>query len=209
MNASTSFRRFASFFGFSSEVDFGDFLAQLLSLFFEVERHQQFAHGFGADRRGEAVFAVLVLRADVIFFGQQLLGFERRQAWLEHDVLFEVQHALDVLQRHVEHQRDAARQRLQEPDVRDRRRKLDVAHALTAHALQRHLHAALFADDVLVLHPLVLAAQALVVLDRTKDARAEEPVTFRLERAVIDRLRLLDLAEATTSGSARGSRSRS
>src|SRR5215467_2551096 len=44
------------------------------------------------------------------------------------------------------------------------------------------------------LRALVLAAQALVVLDRAEDARAEQAVAFRLERAVVDRLRLLDLA---------------
>src|SRR6185295_2850967 len=49
-------------------------------------------------------------------------------------------------------------------------------------------------DDALVLHALVLAAQALVVLDRPEDARAEQAVTLRLERAVVDRLGLLDLA---------------
>src|SRR6185437_4014685 len=38
-------------------------------------------------------------------------------------------------------------------------------------------------------------AQALVVLDRPEDARAEQAVAPRLERAVVDRLRLLDLAE--------------
>ncbi len=86
-------------------------------------------------------------------------------------------------------------QRLQEPDVRDRRGELDVAHALAAHLGQRHLDAALFADQALVLHALVLAAQALVVLDRSEDARAEQAVTLRLERAIVDGLRLLDLAE--------------
>jgi hypothetical protein len=54
--------------------------------------------------------------------------------------------------------------------------------------------AALFADDALVLHALVLAAKALVVLDRPEDARAEQAVTLRLERAVVDGFRLLDLA---------------
>src|SRR5262249_26517162 len=49
-------------------------------------------------------------------------------------------------------------------------------------------------DDGLVLHALVLAAQALVVLDRAEDARAEQPVALGLERAIVDRLRLLDLA---------------
>src|SRR5262249_1905062 len=49
-------------------------------------------------------------------------------------------------------------------------------------------------DDGLVLHALVLAAQALIVLDRAEDARAEQPVALGLERAIVDRLRLLDLA---------------
>src|SRR5690606_41142295 len=79
--------------------------------------------------------------------------------------------------------------------MRNRSRKFDMAHALAAHARERDLDPALLADDALVLHALVLAAQALVVLDRTEDARAEQAVTFRLERAVIDRFRLLDLAE--------------
>src|SRR5262245_59541402 len=76
----------------------------------------------------------------------------------------------------------------------DRRRELDVAHALAPHARERHLDRALLADDALVLHPLVLAAQALVVLDRAEDARAEQTVALRLEGPVVDRLRLLDLA---------------
>ncbi len=75
------------------------------------------------------------------------------------------------------------------------RGQLDMAHALAANARQRDFDAALLADDALVLHALVLAAQALVVLDRAEDARAEQAVAFRLERAVVDRLRLLDLAE--------------
>ena len=70
-----------------------------------------------------------------------------------------------------------------------------MAHALTADLRDGDLDAALFADDSLVLHALVLAAQAFVVLDRTEDARAEQAVTLGLERAVVDRLRLLDLAE--------------
>ena len=56
------------------------------------------------------------------------------------------------------------------------------------------LDAALLADDAAVLHALVLAAVALVVLHRAEDLRAEEPVALRLERAVVDGLGLLDLA---------------
>src|SRR5690242_21558908 len=69
-----------------------------------------------------------------------------------------------------------------------------MTHALAPDARQRHFDRALFADDALVLHPLVLAAQALVVLDRAEDARAEQAVALRLEGAVVDGLRLFDLA---------------
>src|SRR5262245_44279217 len=77
--------------------------------------------------------------------------------------------------------------------MRHRRGKLDMAHALAPDLGERHLNAALLADDALVLHALVLAAQALVVFHRAEDARAEQTVALRLEGAVVDRLRLLDL----------------
>src|SRR6266508_1581103 len=69
-----------------------------------------------------------------------------------------------------------------------------MAHALAPHARERDLDRALLADDALVLHPLVLAAQAFVILDRPEDARAEQAVALGLEGAVVDGLRLLDLA---------------
>src|SRR5450759_914386 len=77
---------------------------------------------------------------------------------------------------------------------RVRRGQFDMAHALAPDPRQRHFDRALLADDALVLHALVLAAQALVVLDRSKDARAEQAVTLGLEGAIVDGLRLLDLA---------------
>ena len=76
----------------------------------------------------------------------------------------------------------------------DRRGQLDMAHALAAHFCERDLDAAFFADDAAELHALVLAAQALVVLDRAEDAGAEQAVALRLEGAVVDGFRLLDLA---------------
>src|SRR3989304_3144272 len=78
--------------------------------------------------------------------------------------------------------------------MRDRRRELDMAHALAPYARQRDLDRALLADDALVLHALVLAAQALVILDRPEDARAEQSVALGLEGAVVAGLRLFYLA---------------
>ena len=99
-----------------------------------------------------------------------------------------------IAQRNVEQVADARGQALEEPHVRARRRQLDVAHALAAHLAHRHFHAALVADDAAVLHALVLAAQALPVGHRSKDAGAEQAVALRLEGAVVDGLRLGDLA---------------
>src|SRR5580698_6119494 len=78
--------------------------------------------------------------------------------------------------------------------MRHRRSQLDVPHPLAPHFCERDLDAALLADDATELHALVLAAQALVVLDRAEDAGAEQAVPLRLEGAVVDGLRLLDLA---------------
>src|SRR5438270_5234559 len=89
---------------------------------------------------------------------------------------------------------DARRQALEEPDVRNGRGQLDVAHALAADFGLRDLDAALVADDAAMLHALVLAAEAFPVGDRTEDLRAEETIALRLERPVVDGLRLRDLA---------------
>src|SRR5207249_1927199 len=105
----------------------------------------------------------------------------------------EVENLLELLGRDVQEVADPARYALEEPDVRDGRGQVDVTHALASHLLARHLDAAALADDALVADALVLAAVALPVLGRTEDALAEEAVAFRLQRAVVDGLRLGDL----------------
>src|SRR3954467_1193084 len=76
----------------------------------------------------------------------------------------------------------------------DGRSQLDMAHWGRPDLPQRDLDTPIFADDAAILHALVLAAQALVILDRAEDAGAEQAVALRLEGAGVDRLRLLDLA---------------
>src|SRR6185295_5529869 len=139
------------------------FLAHLAELGGEIDALQQLEHGLGAHARVEFV-AVLLDGLEVHLVCEQLATLQRRHAWIDDHEGLEVQHALDLAQRHVEHEADARGQRLQEPDVRGRARELDVAHALTAHLGLRDFHAALLADHAAVLQALVLAAQALVVL---------------------------------------------
>ena len=77
----------------------------------------------------------------------------------------------------------------------DRTGQIDVPHALAAHLGHRDFNAAFLADHTAVLEALVLAAQAFIVLDGTKNLGAEQAVTLGLEGAVVDRFRLLDFAE--------------
>jgi hypothetical protein len=79
-----------------------------------------------------------------------------------------------------------------------------VAHALATNLRARHLDAAALTHDALVADALVLAAVALPVLGRTEDALAEQPVLLRLERAVVDGLRLGHLAGAPAADLLRG-----
>ena len=139
------------------------------------------------------------------------LGFERRQVLVQalgvdprDEVRREVDDLLEALRRDVEQVAQARRDTLEVPDVRDRRRELDVAHALAPHLRARHLDAAALADDALETDALVLAAVALPVLRRTEDLLAEESVLLGLERAVVDRLRLLHLAVRPREDVARG-----
>src|SRR4029450_11848365 len=147
--------------------------------------------------RGEVLVTINVdllrLRLDRVFEVVQVLltrlGVDRGD-----DRSGEVEDLLELARRDVEQVADAARDALEDPDVRDRSGEVDVAHALAAHLLPRHLDAAALADDALVADALVLAAVALPVLRRTEDAFAEEAVALGLERAVVDGLGLRDLA---------------
>ncbi len=168
---------------------------QIVAFLLEVEIHQHGLDRSGTDIGGERVFAVFVLRFEHFVFGQQLEFFQRREAGFGDDVAFEIQDALKLLQLHVEQQADARWQRFQEPDMRNRRSQFDMAHPLAADLGHGDFDAALLADDALVLHALVLAAQAFVILYRTEDAGTEQAVTLRLERTVVDGFRLLDFAE--------------
>ena len=199
-----SFRRLVRRLIFVSEDGRGDVLAHLDHLGRQVEALQHLVDGLGA-HAGIELVTVLLDRVEVGFVREQLAALHFGHARVDHDEGFEIQHALDLAQRHVQHEADARRQRLQEPDVRGRARELDVAHALAAHLGLRHFDAALLADDAAVLQALVLAAETLVVLDGPEDLRAEQAVAFRLERAVVDGFRLLDFAERPGPDHLRGS----
>ena len=83
---------------------------------------------------GDEILAVLLLRFAILHLIEQLRFGQWRVARIDHDVVLVIDHALELARAHVEHQTDARRHALVEPDVRDRHRQLDVTHALTADA---------------------------------------------------------------------------
>src|SRR5205807_9754096 len=123
---------------------------------------------------------------------------------IDDDESFEIQDPLQFAKRDVEQIADAAGQAFEEPDVRAGAGEFDVTEALASNTRQRHFDAALVADHAAVLHPLVLPAEALPIGDRAEDAGAKQPVPLRLEGAVVDGLRLGNLAVGPATDLFRG-----
>ena len=167
-------------------------LAQALGFLLDAALDEQGLDGLGANAGLELV-AVLFLGVLEFVLGEQLLLLEGSVAGVEDDIGLEIQDLLQVLDGQVEDQADPARRALEEPDVGDRGGQMDVAHAFPPDLGLGHLDAAALADDPPVFHPLVLAAQALVVVDRAEDLGAEQAVLLGLERPVVDGFRLGDL----------------
>ena len=138
-----------------------------------VGLRERIADGLGAHLGDEGVVTVLVERLAVLGVGEELLHLERGLARVDDHEVLVVDHALERAGGHVEEEAEAARHALEEPDVRDRHGQLDVAHALAAHAGDRHLDAAAIADDVLVFDAFVFSAGAFVVAHRAEDLLAE------------------------------------
>ena len=111
-------------------------------------------------------------------------------ALIEHHIAVEINDLLNIAQGHVKQDRHIAGNPLQVPNMGDRSRQLDEAHAVAPHPAFGDLNTATFADDAAVPHPLVLAAMAFPILGRSEDLLAEEPVHLGLEGAVVDRFRL-------------------
>src|SRR3546814_15602705 len=100
------------------------------------------------------LFRSFVLRFEQFVLGEELELLKRGQPRLDDDIGFEIEHALELLELHVEQQADAARQRLQEPDGRDRRGRFDMAKPIATDLRDGDLDAATLAHEALVLQAL-------------------------------------------------------
>jgi len=149
--------------------------------------------GFRPNAGSEAV-RILLHHLPVLFFRQQLTPFEGGFARIEDDEGVKIEDFFQFAQGQIQDVADFAREAPQKPDVGDRRGQLNMSHPLATYLGLNDLDPALLTDHPAMLHPFVLAAVALVVLDRSEDPGTKQPIPFRLEGAVIDGLRLLHLA---------------
>ena len=75
--------------------------------------------------------------------------------------------------------------------------QFNMTSTLTTNLLLGYLNTTTVADDSLITDALVFTAGTLLVLGRSKDALAEQTVTFGLIGAIVDGLRLGDLTKRT------------
>ena len=167
--------------------------AQLLGELLQVDLLEQLFDRLGT-HAGVEVVLILLPHVPVLLLGEDLVLGQGGEAGISDDIGGEIQHLLQDAGADVQQQAHPGGDTLEVPDVGDRGGQLDVAHALPAHLGPGDLHAAAVADLALVADLLVLAAVALPVLGGAKDALAEQAVPLRLQGAVVDGLRLFDLA---------------
>ena len=89
-------------------VGFVQLFTQLLALLLQIHIFQQSLDRFGAHFRVEFV-AELFQRVKVLLFGQNLTFFEVGHATFDNNVRFEIEHAFDIAQRHIQQQADTGR----------------------------------------------------------------------------------------------------
>jgi len=159
----------------------------------QVNFLQDFLHGFGT-HLGDKTVSVLLAGLAIFHLSEKLFWLERRFAFVHDHVIFVIQDAFEVTRGHIDHQTHPRRHALEKPDMADRHRQLDVAHAFPAHARQCHFDAATIANHAAMFDALVLAAIAFPVANRSKNALAEQTALLGLECPVIDRLRVLDFS---------------
>ena len=170
----------------------------------QVHIRQQLLHGLGA-HAGLKIVLIFFAVIAVFLLGENLVFGQGRFAGIGDDIVGEIQHLLQNPGADVQQQTHPGGDALEIPDVRDRGGQLNVTHALPADLGAGDLHAAAVADLALIANLLILAAVALPVLRGPENALTVQTVLLGLQGAVVDGLRLFDLAVGPLPDLLRGS----
>ena len=92
-------------------------LIELLNGRFEIHPCQSIADCFCTHASNKSIFAIFVLRLEILLLSEEVALFERSLAWIDNDVVLVVDDALKVTRSHVEQQAQTAGHALEEPDV--------------------------------------------------------------------------------------------
>ena len=169
---------------------------QILHHVGEVGLGKNVTDGFSAHSYTEGTFTILIFCFTKLSLGEELAALKRRVAWVNHDMIFIVDHALKRTRCDVQHQANTAWHALVEPDVSDRNGKFDVTHAFTTNAAERHFNAATVTNNALVLDALVFTASTFPVTSWSENTFTEQTAFFRLEGSVIDGFGILHFTVA-------------
>ena len=187
------FQTFGNFFDFGVRTGRFQLLTQDFDFAGNIQGTQQFADTF-CTHFGIEVVAVFVQFVVVIVFSQQLTTLQRSHAGIGYHKCFKVQYAFDIAQSHVQYHTQAGRQGFQEPNMCNWCSQFNVAHAFAAHFGQGHFYATFFTSYAFKFQAFVFTAQTFIVFDRAKDFGAEQTVSLRFERTVVDGFRFFNFA---------------
>ena len=172
----------------------------------EVQPVDEFTNGLGTHHGSKGLTAVLLDLDAVVVLGEHLHEFQFGRAGFDDNVVLKVNDLFDVGGLHRQQRAQTRWQRLEVPDVHTGRGQVDVAHALAANARVGDFHTTAIADDAFELGAAVLTAGAFVILFRTKNAFAEQPVFLGTVGAIVDGLRLLDFTKGPRTDVVGGSK---
>ena len=187
------FEAFGDFFTARLTGRFHHLGPQLYGQLLQVQIPQQQPDRLGSHASLKTAKTELLNQLPIAGLGQDFLLAQRGLARVGHNIRLEIQDAFQIFERHIQQGPNPARQAFEEPDMGDRTGQRDMPHPLPADLGLNDLNAALLTHDPTVAHAFVFAAVTLIVLGRTEYLGAEQAVTLRLERAIIDGLGLLHL----------------
>ena len=169
----------------------------------QVQTSQQIIDSFSTHLSDEFVWIIIlkiliifrkcIKNIQILFFRKQIIfsyaifSFHTR---LNNNITFVVYNRIQFLCRQSEQITDFIRKRTEIPDVSHRHNQLDMSHTFTAHFLFSNFHTTTVADDTFITDTLVFTAMTFIILDRTKNALAEQTVTFGFVRTIINGFRL-------------------
>ena len=160
------------------------------AVFFKVDFLQKLFNGFGAHSDSETSCVIFILFKDCSlnlignnrFFGYSDYFFTCRSfvdfnfryvARVKNNEGNEIQNLFEFFWRHIQKQRNSARNASEIPYMGNRSSKLDMSHSFTTDFAFSNFNAALFAYYALIAYSLILSAMAFPVTGRSEDFFAE------------------------------------